>query len=117
MIALLLALACGSERLPVKTLRDAPELPGRTMIIEFPHPGCASSPAVADVFKRARAQFAAFAGAGSPPPSPRFYQLPQPIPVAVAGVVFLDHPHGQVGRAPKNDVELHPVTWISRRAR
>src|SRR5690349_13714675 len=118
MIAVLLAHACGSERLPVKTLRDAPELAkqkasvatiaqlralppiewhnkapridaerriagvsawvvgykletdsdwhvvirdaaGRTMIVEFPNPGCATSSPVADIFKKARAQFAA----------------------------------------------------------
>lgn len=170
MIALLLALACGSERLQVKTLRDAPALAtqkatvgtveqlvalppiawhnaaprtalerqvvgvaawivgfkletdsdwhvvirdgaGRTMIVELPDPGCASSPALRQAFQRARAQFLAVVGAT---PGPSFRRLPQPIPVAVAGVVFLDKVHGQTGVAP-NGVELHPVTWISRR--
>jgi hypothetical protein len=40
------------------------------------------------------------AGAGSAP-TPRLRRLAQPVPVSVAGVVFMDKIHGQTGVAPK----------------
>ncbi len=168
-LAILLALACGTERWDVKTLVDAPSLAtqratissvaqlvglpaprysnagprsaqesqvvgvtawivgykleadadwhvviqdaaGQTMIVEFPDPAC-SPEEVGPVFAKARAQFLALVPAV---PTPRLRRLARPVPVSVAGVVFMDKIHGQTGVAP-NGVELHPVTWISKR--
>jgi hypothetical protein len=83
---------------------------GQTMIVEFPDPAC-SPQGAGRVFATARAQFLALVPAA---PTPRLRRLAQPVPVSVAGVVFLDRIHGQTGVAP-NGVELHPVTWISKR--
>jgi hypothetical protein len=83
---------------------------GQTMIVEFPDPAC-SPKAVGPVFAKARAQFLALVPAA---PTPTLHRLAQPVPVSVAGVVFSDKIHGQTGVAP-NGVELHPVTWISKR--
>jgi hypothetical protein len=83
---------------------------GQTMIVEFPDPAC-SPKAVGPVFAKARAQFLALVPAA---PTQTLHRLAQPVPVSVAGVVFLDKIHGQTGVAP-NGVELHPVTWISKR--
>ncbi len=168
--ALLLALACGSERRAVKTLGDAPDLAsqrasvttiaalralppiawtnsaprtaaerqvvgvaawvvgfklesdsdwhvvirdgvGRSMISELPDPRCATSPAVRALFAKVRQQFIAAIGVL---PKAKYRVLAQPIPVAIAGPVFLDRLHHQTGVA-NNGVEIHPVTWISRR--
>jgi hypothetical protein len=170
MIAILLALACGSERVAVKQLRDAPELAtqkatvttiaalralpaiawhnqaprtdperqvvgvaawmvgfkleadsdwhvvirdkdGHTMIVELPDPDCAVTASVRAAFTKAREQFLAVVGQT---PTKSYRVLANPIPVAVAGPVFLDKLHHQTGVA-KNGVEIHPVTFIARR--
>jgi hypothetical protein len=83
---------------------------GLSMIVEFPDPACAPEE-VGPVFAKARAQFLALVPVA---PTPTLLRLAQPVPVSVAGVVFMDKIHGQTGVAP-NGVELHPVTWISKR--
>jgi hypothetical protein len=97
MLAILLALTCGTELWTKKILTDpgaaAALAPAPIMIVEFPHPGCAAgSPALAAI-KRARKQAQALMVGQH---------------VRLTGMLFFDKPHVMIGNAP-NYAELHPV--------
>lgn len=66
---------------------------GHTMIVEFPHPGCAAGSLALVAIKRARRQAAGL----------RVGQR-----IRLVGMLFMDKIHGQTGVAP-NGVELHPL--------
>lgn len=77
-------------------LRDE-ETPSLTMIVEIPHPACASLPADAKRFEAAREALR---------------RVPRRGAVEVVGIGFFDFIHNQRGRA-RNGFELHPVLSVS----
>ena len=83
---------------------------GATMIGEIPHPSCVASGPFRAGSARARAALDALVPALAR--SGGF--VPVGRQVTVTGVVFLDPPHGQTGKAP-NGVELHPIVALSAR--
>lgn len=75
----------------------------RTMIVEFPHPGCVAKPFNRVQIRRARRAILRDCG---PISSSSFTDLKGT--VTITGVGFWDEDHGQTGVAP-NAIELHPV--------
>jgi hypothetical protein len=80
-----------------------PGAPKKTMIVEFPHPGCTEGAIKRKLMRHARNRFADACG---PVGSSDFKELSGK--ALIEGVGFWDIPHGQTGAAP-NQLELHPV--------
>jgi hypothetical protein len=80
---------------------------GATMIVEIPDPGCIGTVKHAEI-SQARADFIRAFGQ----PLRQFNRPAGALQLGVAGVLFFDVIHGQVGVAP-NGVELHPVLAVS----
>src|SRR5262249_26659759 len=76
---------------------------GRTMIVESPHPNCATGSRFAQEIQAVRAKIESHFG------GPIQQKIrPQNLRVSVTGVGFFDRLHGQEGVAA-NGIELHPI--------
>jgi hypothetical protein len=79
---------------------------GRTMIVESPHPDCATRSRFEQEIKAVREKIDAHFG------GPIMRRIrPQNLRVSVTGVGFFDRIHGQTGVAT-NGIELHPILEI-----